>query len=502
MAEEIQHPDQHVYKRLRRTGAAIACVNGNNTHSGNLSMRDPENADLFYITSGGSQCGALEPTDIVPVSFSGVSWGDARGSSESTIHRRLLSQQGVQSVVHAHYINTGAISFDTRRQQLFLEFLHEDEKGREEFLYHPVDLFGAWGLGGVKVGTYYQPVGSLEMEERIPLYLLEDEVTIVRGHGPFVRARSPEEALCRLSLLESSATLSLYLRRRGVDVVAMHKVIRKAGVQSHFPIMPQLMCTQDRLRKYAVAFIGDAIFSGTDIGNADSAAATEDPSVVDDFRQRLIYNYENLISAYGAGSMSQRLSADRMIYCPFSAVPEMFDFPLHRVDLAPRQSDTLDLRLHKLIYRHTHQNACMITTSPLATAEGMAILAEKYGPESLSGSDSGITYTDDDHPVIKPIDAEAIYLNPRLGLVDSSLLNTLDAANPILNMIRWYKGCCIVAGYGVISTGETTLEQAAHNASSAERIARFRSEVFFNEKLLEGPAVESFYDTTSEEPLA
>ncbi len=62
-----------------------------------------------------------------------------------------------------------------------------------------------------------------------------------------------------------------------------------------------------------------------------------------------------------------------------------------------------------------------------------------------------------------------------------------SAQNPILNMLRWYKGCCVVAGYGVISTGDATLEQAAHNASSAERIARFRQEAYINHKLLNGP---------------
>jgi len=68
--------------------------------------------------------------------------------------------------------------------------------------------------------------------------------------------------------------------------------------------------------------------------------------------------------------------------------------------------------------------------------------------------------------------------------------------NPILNMLRWYKGCCVVAGYGVISVGDTTLEQAAHNVSSAERIARFRAEVFANERLLDGPPLRSFEPKT------
>ena len=59
-----------VYQRLRKVGAAISQVNGNNTHSGNLSMRDPENKDLFYITTSGSLCGDLVPQDVVPIRFS------------------------------------------------------------------------------------------------------------------------------------------------------------------------------------------------------------------------------------------------------------------------------------------------------------------------------------------------------------------------------------------------------------------------------------------------
>jgi ribulose-5-phosphate 4-epimerase/fuculose-1-phosphate aldolase len=218
----------------------------------------------------------------------------------------------------------------------------------------------------------------------------------------------------------------------------------------------------------------------------------EDPSIVEDFAQRLNYNYGNLIGAYGTGSMSQKISSRKMIFCPMSAVPKGFDFQLEKISLDIEDKDSIDLKIHKLIYQNTHQNACMITTSPLATAEGMAILAEAFGTDVLLNKKIGIPYTPDDHPVVAPIDAEAIYLNPRLGLVDFRQLMSLTPENPILNMLRWYKGCCVVAGYGVISTGDTTLEQAAHNAASAERIARFRSEVFINHRILNGHAVQYF----------
>jgi L-fuculose-phosphate aldolase len=468
-SHRIADNTDRIYEKMQKIGAAISFVNANNTHSGNLSVRDPFDPDLFYITASGSQGGHLIQQDIVPMRFSGVSWGDARGSTESTIHRKILKIPGVNSVIHAHYMHSTFISFDTKDKQLFLRFLGTDSQDREEFLFYPVDLIGAYAIGSVKVGSYEQPVGSSEMEERIPQYLNENILTIVRGHGPFARGSSLENTFHYLSVLENSSMLAIFLRRRGVDIGRIQQSIIDLGTDRFFPVNP------------GISEIDDS--PGCEIN---------DQSVLEDFRIRLNYNYRQSIGAFGTGSMSHKISSREMIYCSTSAVPENFEFPLYRTIIGFQEDDSLDLRLHKLIYQNTHQNSCMITSSPLATAEGMAILAEAYGMEALLDSGTEIPYLADDHPVVKPIDGEAIYLNPRVGLVDISQLVDMTPENPILNMLRWYKGCCVVAGYGVISTGETTLEQAAHNAASAERIARFRSEVFINQKLLNGPAVEMF----------
>jgi L-fuculose-phosphate aldolase len=462
-----------IYQKFYTIGAAVSRINANNTHSGNLSMRDPDDPDCFYITATGCQCGALILRDIVPIKFSDVSWGDARGSTESTIHRKILKIPGVNAVLHAHYMYGSTISFDSKETQLFLQYLGTDDKGREEFLFHPVDLFGAFIVGGIKVGSYEQPVGSPEMEERLPLYLEKNRLTIVRGHGPFARGTSLEDCFYRLSVLEQSALLVLNLRRRGVNVVKIQKDITTQSRERFFRVRPHLLNESEL-----------------------SHCEISDQSVLTDFTQRLNYNYNNRIGAYGTGSMSQKVTADEMIFCPMSAVPEGMDFPLYRVRIDFQDSDSIDRKIHKLIYQNTHQNTCMITTSPLATSEGMAVLAEQYGIDVLLERHSEIPYTSDDHPMVCPIDAEAIYLNPRLGLVAFSQLLNPTPDNPILNMLRWYKGCCIVAGYGVISTGDTTLEQTAHNAASAERISQFRSDVFMNEKLLNGPPMKSFENKT------
>jgi L-fuculose-phosphate aldolase len=458
-----------IHRKMSSIGAAVMRVNANNTHSGNISLRDPHESDLFYITASGSQCGALTMRDIVPVRFSGVSWGDARASSESTIHRRILSLPGVNACLHGHPIVCTVLTFDERRSQTFLRYMGTDDQGREEFVFQPVDAIGAFILGAVKTGSYKQPVGSAEMEERIPGYLADAPVSLVRGHGPFARGQTLEECLYYQSTLENSARLAMNLRRHGVELGPIQQKIMEQGVAAVFPFFPHRL----------------------EIAQMTTRQVT-DASTIADFAYWLSYIYDFSIGAYGTGSMSQKVTADAMIYCPTSAVPENLDFPLYRISLEPTASDCHDLRLHKLIYTQTNYTTCMITTSPLATAEGMATLAEKFGSGVLRGEPPQIPYTLTDHPVVIPIDAEALYLNPRLGLVDISRLGHLTPDSPVLDMLRWHKGCCVVAGYGVISVGDTTLEQAAHNASSAERIARFRMEVFSNERLLNGPPVKSF----------
>ena len=461
------------HRKIYIMGAAVLRVNGNNTHSGNLSVRDPEDPDVFYITASGSQCGAPTIRDIVPVRFSEVSWGDARASSESTIHRRILNLPGVNACIHCHHLVCTILTFDSKDKQIFLRYLGTDTEGREEFLFQPVDLFGATIAGGVKVGTYKQPVGSAEMEERIPEYLAKAPLTLVRGHGPFARGSSLEECLYRLSVLENSAVLLLNLRRRGVNVGLIQEKIMAEGLDSVFPVQPHLL----------------------DVGKL-TTCHVDDETTKADFAYWVHYNYNFGIGAYGTGSMSQKVTADEMIYCPMSAVPEEMDFPLYRLSLDQMGEDTVDQALHKLIYENTNYTTCIITNSPMATAEGMAVLADEFGVNILLDETVDIPYTPKEHPVVSPIDAEAIYLNPRLGLVDMRQLRNPSPDNPILNMLRWYKGCCVVAGYGVISVGDTTLEQAAHNVASAERIGRFRAEVFANEKLLDGPPLRSFEPRT------
>ena len=463
-----------IYDKFRRTGKALLRVNGNNTHSGNLSVKDPDEPDRFFITASGSQVGALIPRDIVPLSFCDVSWGDGRASTESNIHRKILGIPGVNACMHCHHINSTLITFDTRDKQILLRFSGVDPQEREEFIFQPIDIYGSSILGKVRVGTYKQPVGSLEMEERIPRYLADSPLTLVRGHGAFTRGESLEECLKYVSVLENSATLVLALVRRGVDIGLIQTKIMEQGYVSVFSSYPLFDSNQN--------------ISGIKV---------EDESAISDFAYWMSYIYDTMIGGYGTGSMSQKVTSNEMIYSPVSSVPEKINVTLNRISTSMNDEDHFELALHKLIYNDTNYTTCIIAANPIATADGMAVLAEKFGMESLLGESTHIPYTQNDHPVITPIDAEAIYLNPRVGLVDITQLNDHSSKNPVLNMLRWHKGCCVIAGLGVVAVGDTTLEQAAHNISSAERIGKFRTEVFVNEKLIDSPPLEFFEPVTN-----
>ena len=460
---------QRIFQRMRDTGRAIMLTRGNNTHSGNLALRDPIDRDVLHITASGSQLGALIPSDVVPVHFSRVSWGDGRASTESTIHRRILSIPGVEASIHAHYLSAISVSFDAKEAENLL--LYEgDVRGTEEFSFVPIDRTGAWTLGNVPSGTYLEPVGSKEMEARIPRYLAEARATLVKGHGPFVRGGSLEECLHLVGVVDASAKLLQAARLRGVDTTALARRIREAGWATLYPM---------RVRAFDAAEFG--------------TYETRDEATIRAFRERALFNFVQGISPYATGSMSEKITEHEMLYCPTAAAPEGFEISIRRLPIEADEGDDWELMFHKTLYRETNHKACMITQSPLASAEAMAVVAERYGTEAIVRPESvGIDYSDRlDHPVVKPIDAEAVYLNPRVGLCrwDAPVAAVLD-------MLRWHKGACFVAGVGAIGAGKITLEQAAHHVSSGESIARFRQGVHLMHVLRGGPPLAHYEPAT------
>lgn len=431
---------EEIHRRFGLVGRALMRANANNTHSGNLSLRDPLDLDRFYVTASGSQCGALTSRCIVPLRFSHTGWEGVKPSTESGIHRRVLSLPGVTACVHCHAVAATAMSFDPPEAPV-LGLRHAPEG----FLFQPLDHYGATRLGAVPVGVYREAVGSAEMEARLPGQLAHAPVAVVAGHGPFASGASLEECLRRLSLLESSAATAVALCRRGVDIRPLQERLLAQGAVAVFGSRPP----------------------ASPIG-----PPPDDPRLAAEIRYWAAYHFDMGLGAFGTGSMSVRLSDTEMVFCPLSSAPEGFEVPLERVPLADASRRPGEAGLHAAIYAQTGFRAVMLAAGPLAAAEGLAVLAEPARPGQSPG--------------LAPIDVEGRYLYGRLGLADGACMGVDPAVNLLPGLLREHRGCCVVAGCGVLAAGRT-LAEAAHHVSSAERIARLRQEVFLNRRLFGGP---------------
>lgn len=460
-----------VHHRFKTVGAALMRANLNNTHSGNLSCCDPRDSARFWITASGSTCGNLSPEDLVSVRFSDMCYaGSVRPSSEANTHRRVLELPGVDACVHCHAITSTLIGFESARHPIFLSPLDSPGPSPLEHQFQPVDAWGAGLLGAVPVGAFHNTVGSSEMEQRVPAYLRQAPVAIVKGHGPFARGQSLEQCLHHLNVLEHSATVALALQRRGVDTRALQKAIRSAGACAIFAWAPRRMDAWERPPEPACA-----------------------SRIRDEFCGWLSYNFDLGLGVFGTGSMSCKLSADEMIFCPMSAAPRGIEVPLQRIPLHPEgHEDAADLRLHRLIYTRTPFKACMLAASPLATAEAMAALVAATGIEALLQASEPRRRPAGEHPMVVPIDAESIYYKVRLPVASIHDLAVDAGADIVPGLLQTGNGCGLIAGWGVLSAGEEHLGQAAYRLSLAERIARFRLEVDLNHRLFGTPPLTAF----------
>jgi L-fuculose-phosphate aldolase len=460
-----------IHRRFKTVGAALMRANLNNTHSGNLSCRDPRDPERFWITASGSPCGSLAIKDLVAVRFRDMHHeGPVRPSSEANTHRRVLELPGVGACAHCHAIASTLVGFETPQQAVFLSPLDAPGSPPREHLFQPVDAWGAGLIGAVPVGVFQNTVGSTEMEQRIPAYLRRAPVAVVKGHGPFARGQSLEQCLHHLNVLEHSSAVAIALRRRGVDTRTLQEAIRSTGARAVFGWTPR---------------------------RVDAWAQPPQPAcasrIRDEFRDWLSYNFDLGLGTFGTGSMSRKISADEMIFCPMSAAPRGIEAPLERLPLHPKGlSQDADLRLHRQVYTRTAFKACMLAASPLATAEAMAALTAAAGIEALVKAPGPRLRPAGGRPMVVPVDAESIYYKIRLPVASAHDLAVDAEADTLTGLLQAGSGCVLIAGWGVVSAGEEHLGQAAYRLSLAERIARFRLEVDLNHRLFGAPPLAAF----------
>lgn len=169
------------------------------SHGGNLSVRVGD--DRMLITRTGSMIGRLTPADLIETSL--TSCGDPADetcSVELVVHRAIYAATDARAIVHAHAIQTVARSFI-------------------DDLIVPVDSESKLRLVDVPVVIAKETIGSAEAGEKLALALRDRRVAVLRGHGPFARGATLEDAFQAVSCLEASCHVLNVIDSRVITAV-------------------------------------------------------------------------------------------------------------------------------------------------------------------------------------------------------------------------------------------------------------------------------------------
>ncbi len=185
-----------VYERIRRLGSLMFTQGLVSLSAGNISARSE---DFFYITASGAILGNLKRKDLVKVplnssfNFRYAGLKQAPPSMEEIVHRAIYLNTSKNSVVHVHPPAALALAQDA-------EYIK------------PADSEGKFYLKEVPVIEVSSPVASHEVAEKIPSLMKKNPAVIVRFHGVFAAAETPEEAASLVSTLEFSCRMEIYRR--------------------------------------------------------------------------------------------------------------------------------------------------------------------------------------------------------------------------------------------------------------------------------------------------
>ncbi|MCK4513776.1 MAG: class II aldolase/adducin family protein, partial [Spirochaetaceae bacterium] len=309
---------EELVRRFQNVGRALLLYDIEDSHSGNIAMRwkDEETGrEHLVITSTGSQKGDLKPDDICFLSAEETDYGYYKASSETDIHARILSQEGVNACVHAHTKYLSFVTFDN------------EDKPNQPAPFIPVDPLGFYHLAGmVPVDWFAVPSGSREMTETIPRRLVDHRVTAIQGHGAFAEARTIEEGLFRLCIVNNSGYIVGLAEKVGVDVEALRRKI-EGDPAAHFDYVPA---------EYTV-------------GDDRICDFPEEEELVREFRKTGARIFESRLSPFHTGSFSVR-GINSLLYAPKASMPREIGGPLLRVPLGADSSDSRELHIHKAIY--------------------------------------------------------------------------------------------------------------------------------------------------------
>ena len=410
---------EEILRLFQSIGRASLLYDIQDSHSGNMAVRvkDEAGEDQIIITATGSQKGDLEPDQICFLSATDTDYGYYKASSETDIHARVLSLEGVGASIHAHTKDLAVVTFD------------DADKPNQPADFIPIDPLGYYHLGGhIHVDWVAVPSGSLEMAEVIPKRLADHPVTVIQTHGTFARGRTLKEAFFLICAANNAGAVVRQAKKQGVDVEAIRQEIRS---------------DPDRLFRFrpdAYTVEGD-----------EQCDFPDEAEILKEFKKSGARIFESRLSPFHTGSMSVR-GVNDLLYAPKASMPRQVGGPLLKLPLAVDSSDSPELNLHKIIYAETDFQTVMHCYIPDAEAH-----ARFHDPGQEEPQDR-----------IVPIDAEGSFLYLVIPVVPAKA-----DTETLIRLLHDYK-VVVVRGGGVWAVGHQSLSEVLHHPSSLREICLYR----------------------------
>ena len=170
--------------------------------SGNISMRNPDKEDSFFITPSSMAYDQIQEHDIVEINSKGEPYiKGLRPSSEWQMHVCVYERfKKYNAIVHTH--STFATSFAVTYEDIPLILIE----------MRPY-------LGGDLHVAPYRPAGTKELGEVILPYLEDRNSCLLANHGTISCGETLEDAFMAAEYVEDAAKIYYYAKTSGTPVI-------------------------------------------------------------------------------------------------------------------------------------------------------------------------------------------------------------------------------------------------------------------------------------------
>ena len=170
--------------------------------SGNISMRNPDKEDSFFITPSSMAYDQIQEHDIVEINSKGEPYiKGLRPSSEWQMHVCVYERfKKYNAIVHTH--STFATSFAVTHENIPLILIEMKPY-----------------LGGDLHVAPYRPAGTKELGEVILPYLEDRNSCLLANHGTISCGETLEDAFMAAEYVEDAAKIYYYAKTSGTPVI-------------------------------------------------------------------------------------------------------------------------------------------------------------------------------------------------------------------------------------------------------------------------------------------